>query len=62
LLAIELTMPGVAAPISFIGKVVWCSSSSKSGQFDVGIQFMRIEPKDQQALVRFVEQGSAPPS
>jgi len=57
MLAIELSLPGAAMPMSFVGKVVWCAPSPQSGQFEAGIQFVRIDAKDQQAILRYVANG-----
>ena len=63
-LSVELMLPGRSKPVSFIGEVVWCESpSSASGHpphFEVGVQFLKIDPRGQQMLIQYVAQEKKP--
>ena len=58
LLAVELTLPRAGAPMTFVGRVAWCAPAAEPGKFEAGLQFVRIDTKDQQAIARFVDASS----
>ena len=58
-LKILLHFPGTSTPITTFSKVVWCKKKSVKGKkssFDIGLEHIKINPKDKERLVfRFCE-------
>ena len=65
---VELRLPDRAAPILLLGEVAWSrpiGSQHKSYQNptgEAGVQFTKIDPKDQALIIQYAKMNAPPPS
>jgi c-di-GMP-binding flagellar brake protein YcgR len=59
-LRIEIAVPDQERPIAFTGEVAWCEpyeiigKTQRERSVEAGVRFAQIDPKDQQAIMRYV--------
>jgi c-di-GMP-binding flagellar brake protein YcgR len=56
----QIKIPDQEHPVSFTGRVVWCEQyeiigkSRRERSVEAGVEFEQIDPRDQQAIMRYV--------
>ena len=67
-LAIEVRLPNRDRPVTCVGEVVWCEWVPPKGDVpphrsvEIGVQFLKIDPEDHEALLHYVRSELSPKS
>ena len=67
-LQVAMALPGREAPINFTAEVVWAESYEVIGKeqrqraVEIGVRFVEIAPKDQEAILQHVILSLKPPA
>lgn len=55
MVALEMSLSELPAPVVSLGRVVWCERADKAGRYDVGVEFWWIGWADEEAQGRMLK-------
>lgn len=58
---LQVTLPGLVAPLRTIAQVTWSRKQPLGERFDVGVRFVEITPTDRGLVADYVERGIMQP-
>ncbi len=61
-LLMQITVPGVPAPIRTIAQVVWIRKQPYGDRYDAGLQFVEMVPEDRAQIKAYVDRSRTNPS